>query len=303
MLGLLRQLHPRGVVIFGCAILTLAGMARLVAWLGTIPPRDLLLHMEGQLQELRLQDASAGAFKITLLSGSTLHTFDFHNAHRLVALPSWTESLGNGQSEITVALRYFELGRQKRVVDVVLGKERVLSYDDVARLAAEKVAKDRNSAIGFGAVGAFLIFVGGLARLARGSTLQPAAPNPDTTIGALCWLGFYGTVLVVMLTEPAILHRAFGAEAFHLPIEYVVPPALALLFLPLWPGCMGLASLTRQAMHKGRGGKLGMVLEMRSALASNNPAERRMAIKTLWFLAYFGLLVAAWIVYAAMIGI
>ena len=303
MLGPLRQLHPRAAVIFGCAMLALAGMAAGVAWLGALPPRDQLLHLTGQVQELKLQDASTGAFKITLLSAGALHTFDFDNAHRLVDLPSWTERLGDGRGEMTVALHYFALGRKRKVVDVVLGKERVLSYDDVARMAADKATKDRNSAIGFGAMGGLLISLGGLARLARGKSHQPAAPNPDTTIGALCWLAFYGLILVVMLTEPAILHRAFGVEVFHLPIEYVVPPALALLFLPLWPGCMGLASLTRQAMHKGRGGKLGMVLEMRSALASNNPAERRMAIKMLWFLAYFGLLVAAWIVYATMIGI
>jgi hypothetical protein len=74
-------------------------------------------------------------------------------------------------------------------------------------------------------------------------------------------------------------------------------------FLPFWPGFMGLASLTLHAMRKGRGGKMGLVLEMGSALASGNSAERRMAIKMLWLLAYFTLLVAAWIVYAAMLGI
>jgi len=99
-----------------------------------------------------------------------------------------------------------------------------------------------------------------------------------------------------------ILHRAFGAEAFHLPIEYALPVVLALLLLPLWPGCMGLTSLLRQAMSKGRGGKLGMILEMRSALASDNLAERRMAMKTLWCFAYIGLLAGAWIAYAAMLG-
>ena len=303
MIGPLRQLHPRAAVVFGCAMLALAGMAAGVAWLGTLPPRDQLLQLTGQVQELKLHDANTGAFKITVLSAGALHTFDFDNAHRLVDLPLWTERLGEGQSDLTVALHYFELGRKKKVVDVVLGKERVLSYDEVASLAAEKATKDRNSAIGFGAMGALLISLGGLTRLARGSSHQPAAPNPDTTIGALCWLAFYGLILVVMLTEPAILHRAFGAEALHLPIEYVLPVALALLLLPLWPGCMGLASLLRQAMRKGRGGKLGIILEMRSALGSDNPAERRMAIKTIWFFAYFGLLAGAWIVYAAMIGV
>ena len=43
-----------------------------------------------------------------------------------------------------------------------------------------------------------------------------------------------------------------------------------------------------------------MILEIRSALASGNPAQRQMAIKTLWFFAYFGLLAGAWIAYAAM---
>ena len=46
-----------------------------------------------------------------------------------------------------------------------------------------------------------------------------------------------------------------------------------------------------------------MILEIRSALASDNPAQRQMAIKTLWFFAYFGLLAGAWIAYAAMLGI
>jgi len=303
LLGLLRQLHPRAVVMFGCAMLALAGMAVGVAWLGTLPPREQLLHLTGQVQELKLQDAATGAFTITVLFAGALHTFEFDKAQRLVDLPAWRERRRGGRGEMTAALQYFELARTTKVVDAVLGNERVLSFDEVARLAAEKATKDRDSAIGFGAMGALLISLGGLARLARGISQQPAAPNPDTTIGVLCWLAFYGLILVVMLTEPAILHRAFGAEAFHLPIEYVLPIALALLLLPLWPGCMGLASLMRQAMRKGRGGKLGMILEMGSALASDDPAERRMAIKTLWFLAYFGFLAGAWIVYAAMIGI
>jgi hypothetical protein len=300
LLGLLRQLHPRVAVIFGCAMLALAGMNGLLAWLGTLPPRDQLLHLTGQIQELKLQNPNTGAFTITLLSAGALHTFDFDNAHRLIGLPSSTETLGDGRGEITATLHYFEIGRGKKVVDVVLGKERVLSYDKVARLAAEKAIKDRNSAIGFGIMGAVLISVGGLARLARGNSHYPATPN---SIGALLWLVFYGLLLMVMLTEPAILHRAFGTEAFHLPIEYALPVVLALLLLPLWPGCMGLTSLLRQAMRKGRGGKLGMIMEMRSALASDNPAERRMAMKSLWFVAYFGLLAGAWIAYAAMLGI
>jgi hypothetical protein len=168
---------------------------------------------------------------------------------------------------------------------------------------AAAVARDHNGAIGFGATGAVLVSLGGLAWLARRSSHQPAAPNPDTTIAALCWLALYALTLVVILTEPAILHRAFGTEAFHLPIEYVLPAALALLLLPLWPGFVGFASLLRQAMKKGRGGTLGVLLEMRSGLVSDNPADRRMAIKTLWFFAYFALLVGGWIVYAAMIGI
>jgi hypothetical protein len=113
----------------------------------------------------------------------------------------------------------------------------------------------------------------------------------------------YGGMLVVMLTEPAILHRAFGAEVFRLPIEYVLPTALAVLLLPLWPGLMGLAAMLGQAMRKGRGGVLSILLEMRSALASTDPAQRRMAFKALWFFAYFVLLAGAWIAYAEMIGV
>jgi hypothetical protein len=168
---------------------------------------------------------------------------------------------------------------------------------------AAAVAKDHNGAIGFGATGALLISLGGLAWLARRSSHRSAAPNPDTTIAALCWLALYALTLVVILTEPAILHRAFGTEVFRLPIEYVLPAALALLLLPLWPGFMGFASLLRRAMNKGRAGTLGVILEMRLALASDHPAERRMAIKTLWFFAYFALLIGAWIAYASMIGI
>jgi hypothetical protein len=300
LLGLLRQLHPRVVVSVGCAILALAGMAAGVAWLNTLPPREQLLRLTGELQELRLEDAVTGAFRITVLSEGKLYTFDFKHAQRLAAMPS---RLRHGEGNIAVSLKYFEIGRNNKVVDVVLGEERVLSYDEVIERTTEKVAKDRQSAIGFGAIGAFLIFVGGLARLAQGSSHVLAVPNPETTIGAALWVLLYGTALVVMLTEPAILHRAFGAEVFQLPIEYVLPAVLALLFLPFWPGFIGLASLTLHALRKGRGGKLGLLLEMGSALASGTPAEQRMAIKMLWLLAYFTVLFGGWIFYAAMIGI
>ena len=300
MLGLLRErFHPRVAVVLGCAMLALAAMSGLLAWLGTLPPRDQLLHLTGQVQELKLRNPATGAFTITLLSAGALYTFEFDHAHRLVGLAARTEKPRDNRGEIIVTLGYFEFGRSKKVVDVLFGKERVLRYEEVAGLAAEKASKDRNSAIGFGLMGAALISFGGLAQLARGNSSQRAIPDS----GALLWLVFYGLLLVVMLTEPAILHRAFGAEAFHLPIEYALPVVLALLLLPLWPGCMGLTSLVAQAMRKGRGGKIGMILEIRSALASDNPAQRQMAIKTLWFFAYFGLLAGAWIAYAAMLGI
>jgi hypothetical protein len=302
LLGLLRQLHPRVVVSFGCAILVLAGMAGGVAWLNTLPPREHLLGLRGQLQELRLEDAVTGTFKITIVSEGKLHTFDFDHAQRPAALPLWAGPR-HGQGNIAVGLKYFEIGRNKKVVDVVLGNERLLSYDEVVKRTTEKVAKDRQSAIGFGAIGALLIFMGGLARLAQGSSHVFAVPNPAITIGAALWVLLYGTALVVMLTEPAILHRAFGAEALQLPIEYVLPAALAVLFLPLWPGFIDLASLTLKSLRKGRGGKLGLVVEMVSALASGAPAERRMAIKVLWLLAYLTLLFGGWILYAAVLGI
>jgi len=302
LLGLLRQLHPRVLVSFGCAILALAGMAAGVAWLNTLPPREQLLRLTGELQVLRLEDAVTGAFRITVLSEGKLYTFDFNHAQRLAAMPSWVGPR-HGEGNMAVDLRYFEIGRNRKVVDVVLGEERVLSYDEVIKRTTEKVAKDRQSAIGFGAIGALLIFVGGLARLAQGSSHVLAVPNPETTIGAALWVLLYGTALVVMLTEPAILHRAFGAEVFQLPIEYVLPAVLALLFLPFWPGFIGFASLTLHSLRKGRGGKLGLLLEMGSALASGTPAERRMAIKMHWLLAYFTLLFGGWIFYAAMIGI
>src|SRR5262245_635276 len=58
-------------------------------------------------------------------------------------------------------------------------------------------------------------------------------------------------MLAVMLTEPALLRRAFEAEALQLPIEYALPVVLALLAAVV-AGCMGLPSLLRQAMRKGR---------------------------------------------------
>jgi hypothetical protein len=299
VLGLLRQLHPRGMVFGGCAILVLAGMALLLAWLGTLPPREQLRRVDGQLQALTLQDAKTGTFEITLVSEGALHTFALEHAQRLVGLLQ-SPDLRHG---IPVSVQYFEIGRNRRVVDVVLGQDRVVSYDEVARLAEAKAQRDRNSAIGFGALGAFLLLLGAAARFARSGPEPAAQPDPDTTIGALCWLALYGTMLVVMLTEPAILHRAFGTEVFQLPIEYVLPAALAVLLLPLWPGCKGLAALVRQAMRKGKGGRIGMLLELQSALRSSNPAERRMAIKALWFLGYLVALMAAWIAYAAMLGI
>ena len=88
MVGLLKRLQPRGFVVFGCAILALAGMSGLLAWLDTIPPRDQLLQITGELRELVLQDESAGAFKITVASGGALHSFEFEDARRLVDLLS-----------------------------------------------------------------------------------------------------------------------------------------------------------------------------------------------------------------------
>jgi hypothetical protein len=173
----------------------------------------------------------------------------------------------------------------------------------MAGLAAA-VGADRSGAIGFGTTGALLLSLGVVAWLARRSSHRPlAAPNPEATIAALCWLALYGAGLAAILTQPTILHRAFGAEAFQLPIEYVVPAALALLLLPLWPGFTGFAGLLRRAMGKGRAGILGILLEMRSALASEDPAEQRMALKALWFFAYFMLLIGGWIAYAEMIGV
>ena len=75
-----------------------------------------------------------------------------------------------------------------------------------------------------------------------------------------------------------------------------------LCLLPLWRAVWALLrSCDRRC--KGRGGKLGMILEMRSALAPDNPAERRMALQTLLFFVYFGSLAGAWIDYTAMLGI
>lgn len=198
MLGLIRQLHPRAAVVLGGSAMAVAGMSALRAWLDTVPPRDQLLHLTGQVQELRLRNPNTGAFTITLLSAGALHTFDFNNARRLAGLPSW-KRLGDGRGEITATLSYFAFGRGKKVVDVVLGKDRVLSYDEVARRAAEEATKYRHIAIGLGVMGALQLALAGLARLVRGSSHQPAAPNTSVT---LFWLTIFvfGVILVVMLS-------------------------------------------------------------------------------------------------------
>jgi hypothetical protein len=289
LVRLLKQLHPRVAVLSGCAILLVAGMAGMLAWTQTVPPRDELRLVTGQLQELVLQNARAGAFKITLASEGVLHTFEFKNAHRLVALLSPRESPEGRQIDraVTVALAYYPFGRGKQVADVTLGQDNVLSYKDVASLAAEEVVRDRNTAIGLGALGALLIFLGGAARIARGGLGDVAAPNSNTTHSEVLMvlLILFGGPLVVILAEPATLHRAFGVEAFHLPIEYVLSMALALFFfLPLWLGYMGLFALVRRATRDGRVGKAGLIREV-------GPP---------WFFIYP---ILFWLVFATMFGV
>src|SRR5262245_3045222 len=48
-------------------MLALAGMSGPLAWLGILPPRDQLLHLTGQMQELKLRNPDTGAFTSTLL--------------------------------------------------------------------------------------------------------------------------------------------------------------------------------------------------------------------------------------------
>lgn len=305
MIGLFKQLQPRAVVVFGCSFLTLAGMAGLVAWLGTVPPPDQVLHVTGRLDDLTVRDPETGAFTITLMAGDTFETFDLDNARALIARPSGVvtadgERIFRGMS---VSLDYYMFGRAKTVVALTLGTTQIQNYDDVARVATEKVATNRNSAIGFGTFGALLILLGVFAYAAKRGPRTAVESDPDVTIGTLIWLALYGIALVVMLTEPTILHRAFGTEVLRVPIEYALAPALALVLLPLWPGCAGLGPLVRRAAFKGRTGKLGLLLELRSALASDDPAGRRIAVRTLWFLTYLGLLFIAWIFYAASLGI
>ncbi|HZV20960.1 MAG TPA: hypothetical protein VE986_05370 [Hyphomicrobiales bacterium] len=288
MARLLKQVHPRVAVLSGCAILLIAGMTGLLAWAGMVPPRGQLRLVTGQLQELVLKNAHAGAFKITLASGGALQTFEFKNAHRLVALLPEGENTGGRQINpaATVTLAYYPFGRWKEVVDVTLGEDNVLNYEDVASLAAQKAVRDRNAAIGLGALGAFLIFLGGAARIARGRLEEVAAPNLNTTGGEMLVVSLilFGGPLAVILAEPAALHRAFGVEAFHLPIEFVLPAALALLFfLPLWLGSMGLSALVRRAMRNGRHGEAGLIWEIGS-------------------LCLFIYPILFWIVYAAVFG-
>jgi hypothetical protein len=263
-------------------------MSGLVAWLEMIGPRDQLRHVTGQLQELELQNARAGAFKITLTSGGVLHTFEFKNAHRLVALLSARENLeGRPISQAaTVALAYYPFGRGKEVVEVILGQDNVLSYEDVASLAAENVARDRNTAIGIGVFGSLLIFLGGAALIARAGSEEVAGLEVYETGNEVLvfWLIVFALPLVAILAEPAMLHRKFGVEAFHLPIEYVLPMAIALLFfLPLWLAYIGLSALARRAMRDNGVGRIGLIFE----------------IGPLWFFIYP---VLFWIVFAAMFG-
>src|SRR5262245_50674900 len=123
-------------------------MAGLLAWLDTIPPREQLLHATGRLHEMSLQDARTGTFKIKLAAGGTLHTFEFANAHRRVAQlsPRANPERRDIDRVVTAAVAYYAFGRGKKVVDVTVGQEHVLSYDDVTKLAAEKEVKDRGSA-------------------------------------------------------------------------------------------------------------------------------------------------------------
>jgi hypothetical protein len=176
----------------------------------------------------------------------------------------------------------------------------------MAGLAAA-VETDHSRAIGFGMAGTLLLVLGALAGLSRRSAHESGvAPNRDTAVNydtgvaAVCWVLLYGLMLATILTEPAMLHRAFGVEAFRLPVEYLVPPVLAVLLLPLWPGLMGIAGLLRT---KGRAGLLGIALELRSALASGDSETRHIALKALWFFAYLILLMAGWIAYAETIGV
>jgi hypothetical protein len=275
-------------VVCGFAMLILAGMNGLLASSNTIAPRDQLRQVTGQLQELVLQDARAGAFTITLASEGALHTFEFKNAHRLVTLLSPRENLDGRQINpaVTVALTYFPDGLGKTVVDVTLGQDNVLSYEDVASLAAKNVARDRNTAMGLGAFGALLIFLGGAAWIARVGLEEAAAPVTNGSEVLLILLIMFGLNLVVILAEPATLHRRFGDEAFHLPIEYVVSTALALLFfLPLWLSYMGLSALAHKAMRDGGVGKAGWII---------------LNISPLWF--FFIYPISFWLIFAVMFG-
>jgi hypothetical protein len=294
-------------VLSGCGILLLAGVNGLLAWFDTIAPRDQLRHVTGQLQELVPQDTRAGAFKITLASGGALDTFEFENAHRLVALLSPKEDLDGRQINpaVTVALAYYPFGRAKQVVDVTLGQDNVLSYEDVARLAAEKVIVDRNTAIGFGALGALFIFLGSAARIAGGGSGRVAGLSPCESHNkglvlfltynedlVLFWLVIFGGPLVVILADPTTLHRKFGVEALHLPIEYVLSIALALLFfLPLWLSYLGLSAVGLRAMRDGWGiGKTSLIWEIAGLIWEISP---------LWFFIYP---ILFWIVFAMTLG-
>ena len=58
---------------------------------------------------------------------------------------------------MTVTVTYFKAGLGKTVVGIVLDDVEVLSYDETARRASEKVSKDLNFAMGLAITGALLI--------------------------------------------------------------------------------------------------------------------------------------------------
>jgi len=128
--------------------------------------------------------------------------------------------------QVPVGLRYFELGRMTRC-RCVLGDEKVLRYEEVEGPAGEKGDEGQQQAPSGLVQWALARSLRRLPGLPEAARTHLTAPKPPTKpIGACAGLEFYGSSWWVMLTNPADLDRAFGAEAFSDDIESVLPIAL-----------------------------------------------------------------------------
>jgi len=285
-------MRPRIFLTFAAALFVLAGMSGLLAWLAGVPARDQLLTASGSLERVEIADRGKGAYRVSLRDGGGVRSFYVEGAR------DWDSATATRGASVTVGTYMF--GRSERVADLYVGALHVLDYADVARAAESKAARERAGAAGYTALGLVLVAVGALIW-----TVSPpdAPPAPGREIGLALWVVLAGLIGVVMITEPVILHRAFGRETFGWPTEYAVVPAVMLLLLPLLPGCMGFGEISLQAFRKGRAGKFGLAREIGEAVLRGEGERRRAGLRAVWFFAYLAVLAVAWILYADRLGI